>query len=109
MKFIIGARQSGKTTKILKIAEKKDLIIVTANHAGCEYLKRTIKDKELKVKDPITWNKFFSGRTRDIKCKGYIIEDLECCLSGMGVKVATMSTDEKMVEIEFMKNWKLFP
>lgn len=92
MQVLINPRQSGKTTRILRMAEQEHAYIVCFNHEEAQRLWRIAREQKIRIPQPITWDEFRNGRYRGLGIKGFMIDNLDHCIQSMTtveVKAAT--------------------
>ncbi len=101
MEVIIGKRQSGKTTKLIRIAAEKGLYIVVANHAEARHCVELALKLGCTIPFPLTFHEFLRGDFGPIK--GFVIDDVSLLFAqlarGKLVHAITIdSTDEILIK-----------
>ena len=86
MKFITGPRCSGKTTALIEESAKTGIPIISPTKAMAEYAKRMAKDYRLDIPNPVSIGEIVKQGGRRGK---YLVDELELCLSVLGVEVVT--------------------
>lgn len=79
MTIVLGDRRSGKTTELIKLSHKHDLIIVTFSRNMLREYKVMAKRMELTIPDPITVNDLQSADKMSGFDKDVIIDELDLC------------------------------
>ena len=97
MQLIIGERQQGKTTHLIKMSADNRGIIVTATEQSAKYVKDQAKEMGLDIPEPVTWNRFIHSRM--MKTTPFLVDELGVILRGLGIKTAIL--DDKCT-IEYL-------
>jgi len=82
---IIGARGSGKTTKLLKLSEEEGYIIVEPNARMADHVRRMATEKGYYNANVISAHELLY-RQHGIKREKYLIDELESFLIALGVE-----------------------
>jgi thymidine kinase len=110
MKVIVGPRQSGKSTKLVELAAKNNLTIITFNHPSISYLMDIAKKHGHEIKDPV----FADGKSTSRKFGGDCVIDeadfiLEKMLGLDFCRVKAMSVcGVNGVDYDEQKDWHQF-
>lgn len=84
MDLIIGGRQSGRTTKLIKeCAAHKGSVIVCATNHMCDYVWHMAREMNLEIEKPISFQYFCQHRESWHKNKtytGFYFDNLDICL-----------------------------
>lgn len=98
MKVYTADRQTGKTTKLVKVSASTGAIIVTATHQMCQQAELVADKLGLKIPTPITVSQYISRLANGGlgKTQKYLVDELQMVLSQMNVEAATL--DSKYVE-----------
>ena len=98
---IIGGRGSGKTGKLIELAEKHNCYIVVRNKITTYRVAERARRERRKIPFPLTYDEFMQGQFffKGIKC--FVIDDVEALLwyLARGVEVKGFSLDASSVEI----------
>lgn len=98
MQILLGPRKSGKTTELIKLAEKHDLYIVTPTRLMAHNLKDQAKDLGYLIHMPITWDDFIQKKYYGTNINGFLIDQIDLCLmqqSIVPIKAITATYSEK--------------
>lgn len=87
MQIICKPRRSGKTTEIIKIADKNNSSIVCLNLAECRRVARQAEDMGLSIPFPITIDEFISGSFFSRGINSLIIDNAEFVIRHLAKKV----------------------
>ena len=100
-RWIIGPRQSGRSTELIEIAATLDLIIVTADANRANVLSKMAKDLGVEIRQPVpfyAWlrqpHRFFDYKTQH---RGILVDDADyvlSCLLRTDVKAAVIESGE---------------
>ena len=97
MDILIGKRQQGKTTHLIKMSAAGEGIIVAPTEHGAAYIKTLAKEMGLDIPEPVNWNRFTqNGWAREHKGP-YLIDELGEILRGVNIKTAILD-DECNIE-----------
>ena len=92
MNKIIGGRCEGKTTRLLKIAEKTGATVVGIRK---DYVKDLAKKHNIQGVNIIDYGEFMSGTYIKCRTANYLIDEIDAFLSYIGVNGYTLSKKEK--------------
>ena len=81
---IIGARGSGKTTRLLKLAEENGYIVVEPNIHMADYVRRMATEMGLNVTVISSHNLW--NLPRGIAREKYLVDELEMFLASIGIE-----------------------
>ena len=81
---IIGARGSGKTTKLLNIAEEDGYVIIEPNARMTDYVRHMAAEKGLNV-NVISAHELLY-RQRGVIREKYLVDELEMFLDSLGIE-----------------------
>ena len=101
MKTICKARGEGKTTDLVKIAEKNNSYIVCMNRVEVDRVCRVAKEMNCKINFPITFDEFINGDFYPPGIKSFVIDNcdylFDLLLSSLskGVPILAISTTQK--------------
>lgn len=95
MEILIGQRQSGKTSYLIKQSAESNGIIVAPTECMAKFIKEQAEEMGLKIQEPISWRNFLKG----YRCKNgpILIDELGIVLNLMGITTATL-------DINYVKN-----
>ena len=97
MDILIGKRQQGKTTHLIKMSAAGEGIIVAPTEHGAAYIKTLAKEMGLDIPEPVNWSRFTqNGWARGHKGP-YLIDELGEILRGVNIKTAILD-DECNIE-----------
>ena len=80
---VIGTRGSGKTTKLLNLAQEEGYVIVEPNARMADYVSRMAKEKGLNVNVICAHELLY--RQHGVKREKYLVDELEMFLSSLGI------------------------
>lgn len=83
MRIIVTGRQSGKTTKLIKIAAEKNLYIVCSTKGECGRINGMARELELHIPFPITFEEFMEHKYYGRGIGGFLIDNVEHLLQRM--------------------------
>lgn len=83
MHLVIGDRQSGKTTDLIKIAAERGGYIVCRTKSMCGEVMNMARKMELQIAFPLTYEEFLSKRYYGKGIKEFYIDDAEVFLQSM--------------------------
>ena len=95
MNILVGKRQQGKTTHLIKMSADSKGIIVTATEQSAKYVKDQAKAMGLDIPDPVSWNQFIHSHM--MKTRPFLVDELGVILRGLGIKTAILD-DEYTIE-----------
>jgi len=93
---IIGERGSGKTTKLLELAEEKGYILVEPTIASADYVRNMAREKGYHNVNIISAHDLLFYRHSALRNK-YLIDELEGFLSALGVEGYSNSPAEELL------------
>lgn len=100
MKKIIKARQSGKTTELIKISAKSGDYIVCSSPKECQRIQLVAQGMNLNIPFPITYEDLIEKQYYGKNISGFLIDNIEMFLNyislGVPVNALTM-TDENVL------------
>jgi len=88
MNILVGERQQGKTTHLIKMSAAGKGIIVTPTERSVKYIKDQAKAMELDIPEPIGWRSFV--RSNIGRSGPYLLDELGGVLTGLSIKTATL-------------------
>lgn len=87
MDILVGKRQQGKTTHLIRMSAVDGKTIVTFTEREADHIMKQAKEMGLNIPEPIHWNRLVSERGR----RGpYLVDELGMILSSLNVEVATL-------------------
>lgn len=90
MNIYVGARQSGKTTELIRLSARTGATIAVATYQMAEDIKFKAKLMDLEIPEPVTYAEIF--RTyRYNKTKQYLVDEAQMLLRQLNVDVATVT------------------
>ncbi len=98
MKAFVGPRQTGKTTELIKVAEKHFAYIVCADYKRARHVQGLAIEMGMDIPFPITHAEFLHGRFSRGGIKAFIVDDVECMLRELarGVPVVAYAGQEEL-------------
>lgn len=96
MTLIVGERQAGKTSKLIRMSAAGHGTIVALTEQSVKYIKTQAKAMNLSIPEPINLSTFLYNRRGTTG--PYLLDELGWALKYLGVKVATLD-DECAIEI----------
>lgn len=81
---VIGTRGSGKTTKLLNLAQEKGYVIVEPNAKMADYVRHMATEKGLNVK-VIGAHELLLHCQCGVKREKYLLDELEIFLDSLGI------------------------
>lgn len=101
--YIIGERQSGKTTELIRRSADTGACILVANKSTASIIFKQAKMNDYDIPYPITINDVLSGNISNyVMSKGILIDELDMILSGLfnGVPIrAATITKQKITSL----------
>ena len=82
MKFIEGARGSGKTTKLIYKSAELNIPIIAPTTMMCNCIKARASEMGCNIPEPISINKVVNFEKGHHK---YLIDELDLCLEQLGI------------------------
>lgn len=101
MHLIVGERQQGHTTRLIKMSADGKGTIVTATEQSAKYVKNHAKEMGLDIPEPISWNQFIHSRMT--RTGPFLLDELGVILNNYGITTATIDTGgsiENLSEIQ---------
>ena len=95
MDILIGKRQQGKTTHLIKLSAAGQGTIVTPTEQSAEYIKKQAKEMKLDIPEPIGFGTFV--RTSPGRRGPYLLDELGGILRGLGIEISILD-DECNIE-----------
>lgn len=100
MKVIAKPRQTGKTTDLLKLAEKNFSYIVCPTILEANSLYAYACDQKINIPQPISWYEFLEKKYYQHGIKGgFMIDNLDMCIQSMSpveIKAVTLNKDSEL-------------
>lgn len=102
MNIYVGARQSGKTTELIRLSARTGATIAVATYKMAEGIKFKAKLMDLEIPEPVTYAEIF--RTyRYNKTKRYLVDEAQMLFHQLNVDVATV-TDSYVHKLKGAEN-----
>ena len=98
MQIITRARQGGKTTDLIELASKNHYYIVCPTQRDVDHIMRLARKLHRDIPMPITWAAFEEKRYYGQNIKGFVIDNLDRCLSHMTqvpVKAVSLTVEDE--------------
>lgn len=95
MDILIGGRQQGKTSYLIKMSAAGQGTIVVPTKQNARYIKEQARAMKLDIPEPVDWGSF--ARFNIGRKESYLLDDLGTVLTHIGIKTATLS-DECNIE-----------
>lgn len=93
MKWIIRKKQKGKTTEILKLAEKTNSYILIFSHARKRRYEKLVEKNKLNIPGIIAYNSLIRGSLSNVE--SIVIDDVdEFLYSLLNIKIIAISGTE---------------
>lgn len=91
---IIGTRGSGKTTKLLELANRERYCLIEPNARMADYARRIAKENGYKVQviSVQEWLILYKRGVNPLRC---LVDELDLCLDYFGIKGYSNESDEK--------------
>ena len=83
MILVIGTRGSGKTTKLLKLAQEEGYVIVEPNAMMADHVRHMATENGLNVNVIGAYELLY--RQRGVICEKYLVDELEMFLASLGI------------------------
>jgi len=98
---IIGGKGSGKTTELIKLAEKHFAYLVVRDRKTAYWVAEKAKQEGKDIPFPLTYDEFIRGRFYRGGIRCFIIDDAGTLLSYMarGVELKAFSIDSSTIVI----------
>ena len=97
MNILVGKRQEGKTTHLIKMSADGYGTIVTFSERGADYIKTRAKEMNLEIPEPINWNRLVMPSFHRGRRGSYLLDELGEILRGLSIKTAILD-DECIIE-----------
>lgn len=97
MDILVGKRQQGKTTRLIKMSAAGGGIIVASTERSAAYIKTLAKEMGLDIPEPVNWNRFIQNDWARGHKGPYLIDELGEILRGVNIKTAILD-DECNIE-----------
>ena len=97
-----GDRITGKTTKLIELADRYFSYMVVENMREVERIERIAREEGKKIPQPLTYYEFSTGRFYGPGIKGgFVIDNIEWLLWYMakGVRIRAFSLDTSVVRV----------
>lgn len=97
MEKIIKERASGKTTELIKKSAETGDYIVCYSLDQATNIQFRAKEMGLNIPFPISFREFINGEYGRNNIKGFLIDDLDCCLqqlTNVPINAITMSIED---------------
>jgi len=95
MEIILQSRQTGKTTRMVKLASEKGYTIIVSRPSRVGAVLKLAEKLGLKIKEPIAYEEYLRYEIGQHKGTELIIDDAECILSHLfkysSIKTIVMS------------------
>lgn len=111
MKIITGARNSGKTTELVKLSAETGAYIVTRDHNSARQLIDIAEHLGLHIPFPLTWSEFYHNQYDGRRIR-ILFDDVDSFLQSLAsapILAVTLSIEEDLEKkvIELPENkWK---
>lgn len=106
MDILIGKRQQGKTTHLIKMSAAGGGIIVASTKHSAAYIKTLAKEMGLDIPEPVNWNRFIQNDWARGHKGPYLIDELGEILRSFNIKTATLDDE---CNIEYLSGGPLHP
>ena len=118
MKIICGKRGKGKTSELIKLCYKSNLIpnnltyILCPTRGDCVYISKMARDLNLNIPFPVSINEFMQSKWAGTFIKNFLVDDIDRCLfelfrtSRFKFPVATLR-EEVFENFDFIKDEEL--
>lgn len=97
MDILVGKRQQGKTTRLIKMSAAGGGIIVAPTERSAAYIKTLAKEMGLDIPEPVNWNRFIQNDWARGHKGPYLIDELGEILRSFNIKTAILG-DESSIE-----------
>jgi hypothetical protein len=97
MKKIIGNRNTGKTTELIKMSAEKGFYIVCKNQSEASNIAIKALDLDLQIPFPITYEEFINKDYYPRGIRGFLIDNVEMLLlrlTNVNIEAITMNIDD---------------
>lgn len=89
---LVGKRQSGKTTELIKLAAKDHGVIIASTKESANYIKRTAAEMGMDIPEPISLFEFLRGMPGR-RGGTYFIDEANSVLGQLGIKAMTVDAN----------------
>ena len=93
MDILIGGRQQGKTTHLIKMSAARKGTIVVPTEQSAKYVKDLAKEMKLDIPEPISWNQLTKIGGGGYGGGPYLLDELGGILRGLGIKTAILDDE----------------
>lgn len=83
MELIVGTKQSGKSSKLIKYAHKNDLQIVCQDKRACENMEALANKLNMKIRYPLTYGDLLAQNYYGYNLRGLVIDNAEKLLQAL--------------------------
>lgn len=90
MNILIGKRQEGKTTHLIKMSAAGKGTIVAPTEPSAKYIKNQAKAMKLDIPEPISWSRLTKIGGGGYGGGPYLLDELGCVLMGLDIRTATL-------------------
>lgn len=97
MNILVGKRQQGKTTHLIKMSAAGKGTIVAPTEQSAKYIKNQAKAMKLDIPEPISWGHLTKIGGGGYGGGPYLLDELGGVLMGLGIKIAILD-DECIIE-----------
>lgn len=108
MEKIIVPRGMGKTRYLIKKAAKTGATMVVHSHKMIFLVQDWAKELGFKIEKPVEFSDFVRREFREVNPKGYLIDDLDSCLTllnhNVKVLAISMSDENDVIDIGMLAN-----
>jgi len=96
-----GDRITGKTTKLIELADRHFSYIVVENMREVERIERIAREEGKKIPSPLTYHEFSTGWFYPGIKGGFVVDNIEqlLCYMAKGVRIRAFSLDTSVVRI----------
>lgn len=102
MDILIGGRQQGKTTHLIKMSAARKGTIVVPTEQSVKYIKDLAKEMKLDIPEPISWNRLTKIGGGGYGGGPYLLDELGGILRWLNIKTATIDDE---YNIEHLTEW----
>ena len=101
---IIGGRSSGKTGKLIELAEKHYCYIVVRDYPTAKRVAKRARREGRKIPFPLTYHEFIAGEFFGTGIRCFLIDDIEALLwyLARGVEVKGFSLDASSTKLLYL-------
>lgn len=102
MDILIGGRQQGKTTHLIKMSAARKGTIVVPTEQSAKYVNDLAKEMKLDIPEPISWNRLTKIGGGGYGGGPYLLDELGEILRWLNIKTATIDDE---CNIEYLTEW----